>query len=731
MNPFEGAKWITAAAELPSMPIFRRSLDLPMTPTRAIAQICGLGQFELRVNDRKAGDDALEPAWSDYRKTCYYVTRDVTPLLRDGQNKLDVWLGNGMYDVGAGKRYKKFEGSFGPLKLILKLQIDFADGPSQTIVTDETWKVAPGPITFSCIYGGEDYDARRKNPADWHSVRIVDEPGGELVPQTSPPVRVIQTFRVPKVSDPVPGKRVYDLGQNFSGWPVIAARGLANQSITLSTGELLDGNGLVTQKNSGAPVNFTYTLRGDEKTETWHPRFTHTGFRYVQAEGDLDALKDVTGEFIHSSAKIVGHFECSNDLLNRIHVLIVNAIKSNLQHVVTDCPHREKLGWLEQTHLMGPAILYNFDAAELYAKVSRDIRDAQHENGCVPTIAPQYTNFPKPRDVFNDSPEWGSACVINPWLIYTVTGDQAILRENYDSMRRYVEYLHTSREQDGLIDYGLGDWYDIGPGDPGFSKLTSKALTATAIYYRDLSILRDAAVLLGRAGDVDRYTALAAKVKSTFNARLFDSRTKKYDRDSQTASAMPLVVGLVEDEHRAAVLENLVAAIRSAGDHITAGDVGFHFVVRALGDAGRSDVLFDVLTRTDPPSYGAQLARGATTLTEAWDANPKVSQNHLMLGHAEIWFYEYLAGVRVDLSKRGADRIVVRPSPVGDIRWCEARYESAAGPIALRWERDRARFKIDMTLPDGTNARVYLPGGTTAGREIGPGRHRLDCEMPG
>ena len=531
----------------------------------------------------------------------------------------------------------------------------------------------------------------------------------------------MQTFRAVKITEPTSAKRVYDLGQNFSGRPLIAARGVANQSITLTPGELLDETGCVTQKNTGSPVTFTYTLRGDPNGETWHPRFTYTGFRYVQAEGDLSALLDVQGQFIHSAAKQIGRFECSSDLFNRIHTLILNAIKSNLQHVITDCPHREKLGWLEQTHLMGDAILFNFDAAALYEKISRDMRDAQHDSGCVPTIAPQYTSFKPPWDVFNDSPEWGSACVINPWLLYRRTGYRAILEENYDSMKRYVDYLRTRQTPEGILDYGLGDWYDIGPGDPGFSKLTSKAVTATGIYRYDVVVMQKVAQLLGRGEDAQRYLEMSRDIRAAFNRKLYDKSTKRYDTGSQTAQAIALFGQLADDPQ--AILDHLIADIRAHDNHITAGDIGFYFVIRALADRGRSDVVFDLLTRTDPPSYGAQLARGATTLTEAWDANPKVSQNHLMLGHAEIWFYQYLAGIGIDLSQPAPRQITIAPTPVGDITWAEASYQSALGPIAVRWERTAERFDLSVSVP--VPAQIHLPNEPEKPLEVPPGRHRF------
>jgi alpha-L-rhamnosidase len=518
------------------------------------------------------------------------------------------------------------------------------------------------------------------------------------------------------VTEPRPGVRVYDLDQNFSGWPSIRLRGgEAGTTVKLITGELLDDAGMVTQKNSGSPAWFSYTTRGAGE-ETWHPRFSYTGFRYVQVEGDVEAIAHVEGHFIHAALPVVGQFSCSNELLNRIHDLILAAILSNMQSVLTDCPHREKLGWLEQAHLMAPSIMANFDASRYFAKICRDMREAQLETGCVPTIAPQYTTFKPPWDVFNDSPEWGSAMVLVPWHVFTRYGDTKILDENYDAMRRYVAFLGTRANADGIIDYGLGDWYDIGPGEPGVSKLTSKALTATAIYFRDLIVMEAVATTLAKTDDAKIFAAKAADTRGAFNERVADRGA------SQAACAMPLALDLVEAEHRAAFLNQLIADIRKRDNHITAGDIGFHFVVRALAEAGRSDVIFDLLTRTDPPSYGAILARGATTLTEAWDANPKNSQNHLMLGHAEAWFHEWLAGIQIDMTNAPSKQIIIRPTPVGDVKWVRASHDSVPGKVEVHWERDERRFALDVVVP--TDATVCLPDGVV--RSVDAGSHRFE-----
>ena len=266
----------------------------------------------------------------------------------------------------------------------------------------------------------------RRREECWVGAIETDGPGGALIEQDCPPIRVMHAFEPIAVTEPRPGVRVYDLGQNFSGRPRITVRG--GGKVTLRPGELLDDAGLVTQQHTGSPVSFSFTAR-DAGEQSWHPRFSYTGFRYLQAEGDIAAIEQVEGQFMHAALPVVGQFSCSNEQLNRIHDLILAAIRSNMQSVLTDCPHREKLGWLEQAHLMAPSIMANFDASRFLAKICRDMREAQHDNGCVPTIAPQYTSFKPPWDVFNDSPEWGSAIVLS-----AVAGVSA-LRRPEDSRR--------------------------------------------------------------------------------------------------------------------------------------------------------------------------------------------------------------------------------------------------------------------------------------------------------
>lgn len=699
----------------------RKEFDLPKEIRRAVVYVCGLGFYELHLNGRKVGDRVLDPGWTNYRKTCLYTAYDVTAQLERGRNAIGVMLGHGMYHVPGG-RYVKFTGSFGPPKVILQLYVEHADGSTTRVTTDETWTWARSPVVFSCIFGGEDYDARKETPgwdaagfeaAGWARAVVVNGPGGRLSAQAAPPIRVMKEYPPVAVTQPKPGVRVYDFGQNCASMPKLSVKGPAGASVRLTPGELLRTNGLVSQGSSGGPSYYTYTLKG-AGTETWAPRFFYYGSRYLQVEtsghdaADAPQIVALTSQFVRSSAATVGTFTCGNPLVNRVHQLIDAAIESNLQSVLTDCPHREKLGWLECSHLLAGCVMYNYDVPTFYAKIARDMSDAQLANGMVPDIAPEYTVF---AGGFRDSPEWGSAYVITPWQVWQMYGDASLLLRHYEGMKRYAAYLQSTAK-DGIVTHGLGDWYDIGPGGPGESKLTSKGLTATAIYYQDLVILRQAAQLLSKPDEARQFAEQAHAVRQAFHRKFFNAEGNHYDRNSQTANAMPLVLGLVPDDRRAAVLDGLVAQIRAGGNRVTAGDVGFNYLMRALSDGGRGDVLYDMLVRDDGPGYAYQLKQGATSLTEAWDTNPGSSQNHCMLGHIEEWFYRGLGGIAPETP--GFSTFVVKPQFVGDLSGADVSYESLYGRIASAWKRRGDTLTLSLAVPVNTVGKVFLPAADAA-----------------
>jgi alpha-L-rhamnosidase len=737
------AKWIQApwstardGAEADGskpMPVFRREFAVRQKVAKATLRIAGLGQYEARIGSKGemhlVAPHGLHQAWTDYKKTVTYESYDVTKMLAPGQHVLGVMLGNGMYNVQKTKgRYTKFDGSFGVPKLIAELTLKYADGKTETIGTDAKWKVAKGPVTFSSTYGGEDYDARKElsgwdepgfGDAAWSAAAEKDGPGGALIKAIAPEVREGDFHEPVKVTEVAPGKTVYDLGKNFAGVPLVRLQGPAGAVLKLTPGELLKPDGSVSQGSSGGPMWWSYTLRGAPKQEMWSPQFGYYGFRYLQAEwsGGGDGAEPVAGKIDsvsgmewYSASKVTGSFESSDETLNAIHKLIVNAMHNNEASLFTDCPHREKLGWLEETHLVAPGLMFNSDLRGLYAATEKNIADAQHADGGVPTTAPQYVVFgTDPRwAMFDDSPEWGSASVLGPWAAYRFYGEKNALERSYPVMQVYVKFLE-GKAQDGIVAYGLGDWYDIGPKPPGVSQDTSLGVTGTLMLYEDALALSSIAGLLGRADDVESYSDLANVEKDAFNRKYWRLDKGYYDTGSQTANAMPLALGIVPDDRRTAVLEHVVADIKAHDDHITTGEVGYPYLLRALTMAGRTDVVLAMMLRKDPPSYGSQLARGATALTEAWDASPRASQDHFMLGGAEEWFYRGLGGIDFDMTRSKDERITIRPAMVNGLTWVKCGYESVLGKIRSEWHHENGNTSVDVAIPAGATATLILP----------------------
>jgi hypothetical protein len=333
----------------------------------------------------------------------------------------------------------------------------------------------------------------------------------------------------------------------------------------------------------------------------------------------------------------------------------------------------------------------------------------------VPTTAPEYTVFAKQGyGVFDDSPEWGSASILAAWSAYRAYGDVGELQQYYPMMQRYLKFLE-SKAKDGIVSYGLGDWYDIGPGGPGLSKQTSMGVTATLMLFEDATAMAKIAKLLDHPDDATAYADLASRVGTAFNARFWNQATGEYDKGSQTANAMPLALGLVPEKERSEVLAHIVADIHAHNDHVTTGEVGYPYMLRALMAGGQNDLVMAMMMRKDPPSYGSQLQAGATSLTEAWDANPDSSQDHFMLGGAEEWFYRGLGGINFDLSNPLRDeRITIHPYFVDGVGWVKSSYQSTVGEIESSWRKENGILTMDVTIPAGTTATVWIPANGSA-----------------
>ena len=698
------------------LPILRKTFPAERKLKNATVFVCGLGQYELYLNGEKVGDNEYDPGWTNYKQTCLYTTYDITRNIRLGANTFGVILGNAFYNWEGGRKPETTR-SFGPPKVILQLHLQYNDGSSACVVSDGEWKVARGPITFSDVYGGEDYDARIQHgwarpgfdDSAWLSAAVMSGPGGRLVSQSAPPVKVMQTFKPVKITEPSPGVYIYDFGQNCSGRPRITVAGPAGTQVKLTPEEVLGENGTLRQRPHFGPCSFSYILAGHGK-ETWAPRFSSFGFRYVQVEGasrerasGRPQVIAVELEHTRGSAGSNGQFSCSNDRFNRIHRLIDWALRSNMWSILTDCPHRERLGWLEEAHLMGPSLMYNYQVPLLLEKIGNDMGEAQLANGLVPDIAPEYVVF---EGGFRDAPAWGSTSVILPWFFYQWYGDKSILHQHYGMMKRYVDYL-TSKSVKGLVRHGLGDWCDV--SGPGFSARTPLPAVESAIYYYDIAILEKAARLLGKAPDERRYAELAEQVRNAYNREFFHPETNQYATGTQAANAMPLALGIIQPDDRPAVLENIVKDIRAHRNHLAVGEVSHRFLIQALAENGRSDVLFNMTEQTDSPSYGRQLAKGMTSLAETWDAEFGNSMNHFMLGHIDEWFYRDLAGIQGDPEAPGFKQIIIKPAVVGDLTWVKGSYDSVQGRIVSNWKREGKKLSMDIVIPANTTATVSVP----------------------
>lgn len=700
------------------LPVLRKEFAVTKKVKQATVFICGLGHFEVSINGKKIGDHFLAPGWTNYSKHAQYVTFDVTKNIQQGKNAIGVMLGNGFYYIPS-ERYRKMTGAYGYPKLITKTLIEFTDGTTQQIISDESWKTDQSPIIYSSIFGGEDYDANLFqqgwnepgfNDASWKNVIITEGPA-LLESQMNEPVKVMQQLTTQTKRELKTGVTLYDLGQNFSGVPSITVKGNKGDTVKLICGELINEDGTANQTATGSPSFFTYILRGDSE-EIWHPLFTYTGFRYVEVHckpkennQPLPQVVKIEGLHIRNAANTVGSFSCSNDLFNRTNTLIDWAIKSNMVSVFTDCPHREKLGWLEETHLMGASVHYNYDIAALNKKVIRDIKNAQSADGKIPEIAPEFTAFTPP---FDESPEWGSAAIIYPWYNYQWYGDIETLLQSYDMMKGYVLYL-KGKAKNNILSHGLGDWYDIGPKKSGFAQMTKMGVTATATFYYDLGIMIKVATMLKKNEDVKFYQQLSAEVKTAFNNAFFDQQKMQYDSSSQTANAMALYMGLVEEKNRQAVVDALIREIKSRNNALTAGDIGYRYVLKALQQAGRSDVIFDMNYRDDVPGYGFQLKHGATALTESWQAYESVSNNHFMLGHLMEWFYAGLAGIRQSNTSIAYKEVEIKPEVVGDITNAKATFQSPYGLIKSEWTKTATTFELNVQIPTNSTAIICLP----------------------
>jgi len=740
------ASWITRQRSAPlteqqmfedePAPLFRKEFQIGKKLHRARVYISGLGYYELRLNGRRVGDHVLDPGWTTYSKRVLYSTYDVTAQLQRGPNALGVMLGNGWFNPLPlrlwGHINPRDNLTIGEPRVIVQLVAEFEDGTRETVVTDESWKVGSGPILRNSVYLGEVYDARKEQPgwdrpgfdaSTWQPAVRATEPLGPLRAQEAPPIRVTRVLKPVKLTEPKPGVHIFDLGQNFAGWARLRVQGPAGTRVRLRYGELLypDGtlNGMTAvcgQIKQGGP-GYRYDGQGAPKTawqmddyilkgegeEVYTPRFTFHGFRYVEVTGypGKPMLASLEGLRLNSDVTPAGQFACSNERLNRIQEMVLWTELSNLFSVESDCPHREKFGYGGDIVAAGEMAMFNFDMGRFYAKAVQDLVDAVRPNGGFTETAPFVGISDQGLGEMSGPVGWGTAHPFLLWGLYQHYGDTRLLEENYEAAKRWLALLQ-SRAQDGILDNGISDHESLVP--------KPRTLTGTGFYYLNAKLLAGIARALGKEADATETEALAEQIKAAFNRRFLKPGTGRYDTATQACQAFALYLGLVPREEQDRALEVLVRDIEAHGGHLTTGIFGTKFMLHTLADLGRADMAFEVVNQRTFPGWGYMLENGATTLWEHWQFSDNTySHNHPMFGSVSEWFYRVLGGINAAPDAVAFDRIIIRPQPVGDLKWVKATYDSVRGNVVSDWTREGGRFRLRVRVPVGATATVFLP----------------------
>jgi hypothetical protein len=617
------------------------------------------------------------------------------------------------------------------------------------VISDDSWRWSDGPLTFSHIYAGEDYDATREQPgwdrpgfdeSNWRAVRVVAAPPATLERLPGPGIQAFEVFEPREIREPVPGTYTYEFPQNCSALLRFTLDGPRGRTVRFKPCEYMDPTGRVRFTytwGTGKDIWHDYTLRGGGP-ETHQIQFCYVGCQYVEVSGAVPAGRDnpdglpvVTKlELVHTRAanRTVGEFACSSDLQNGAQRLIDWSIRSNMSHVATDCPHREKNGWQEQNWHMTRSISYGYDVRDWFCKIAHDLRDTQLADGHIPTNCPNYLVGVPPHGFWNEAPEWGIAGVLVPWHLYEWYGDRETLTASFGSMQRYVDYL-ASQARDGVIRSNLGDWYDFGHGKgDGPSRWTPNEVSATAIWALGAATVSRAAEILSRSAEAERYASMFQAIRADFQRHFYDAatHTAKNNGSCQAANAAALCIGLVPEQDRPAVAQAIVADLEQRDWQQTTGEVLHVFLIRALAETGHGDVLHKVYAREEPGSYGYMVRSGLTTLPESWDAKPGTgnSMNHFMLGQLSEWHFAYVAGIRQQPGGVGWRKILIAPDP-GPLEHAGAAFDSPAGRIENRWRVEHKVFEMTVQIPNDVEALAILPDGTR--QSLTPGRSALRC----
>jgi alpha-L-rhamnosidase len=749
--------WEDDPSEQAPCPFLRREFEVAGSIRRARLYITALGVYEAEINGSPVGEHVLAPGWSSYDHRLRYETFDVTGLVRPGSNALGAILGDGWYRGRLGFRRGRRNIYGDRLALLAQLEVVTADGETQVVSTDGSWQASTGPIVSSGIYEGETYDARleQAGPGEqagqsawsqpgydgrgWKGVTLLDRDLRPLVARTGPPVRRTELVPPVEITTSPSGRTILDFGQNLVGRLRIRVSGPAGTTVTLRHAEVLQDGELCTELLRNATATDRYTLRGDG-VETWEPRFTFHGFRYAEISGWPGRLDpdDVTAVVCHSDMERTGWFECSNDRVNRLHDNIVWGMRGNFVDVPTDCPQRdERLGWTGDLQVFAPTASFLYDCAGLLASWLRDLAADQGDDGVVPVVVPNIAKF---LDFGFPSAGWSDAAVVVPWVLYQRFGDLGVLRDQYPSMRAWVEHIVglAGERRLWLGGFQFGDWLDpAAPTDNPFAARTDADLVANAYLCRSLDLLANAAELLGETDDAARHRAVAEEVRAAFGQE-YVAPSGRVVSDSQTAYALALQFGLLpEAAQRARAGERLAGLVEKAAYKIATGFLGTPIICDALCDAGEVSTAYRLLLQEECPSWLYPLSRGATTIWERWDGiRPDGSLNgvamnsfnHYAYGAVGDWLHRTVGGLAP--AAPGYRRILVAPKPGGGLTWATSRHRTPYGLAESSWRIVDGAIEVSVIIPPNTTASVVLPGQEDDPIEVGSGRHQWRHMLP-
>lgn len=728
-------------------PLLRREFTVRDDVASARLYVTAHGLYEVEINGRRVGDDAMSPGWTTYNRRLRYYTYDVTGHMASGANAIGSWLGDGWYRGRLGW-YGGFQNLYGTdLSLLAQLEVRYRDGSVDVIATDGSWRAAPGPIVRSGNYDGELYDARLEldgwsrpgfDDAGWHRVVAAHRDPGTLVAPEGPPVRCTQEVAPAMVMTTPSGKKVLDFGQNLVGRLRIRVSGEAGNSVLIRTSEVLQEGELYTRPLRSAKSTDEYVMAG-RPLEEWEPRFTFHGFRYAEVSGwpgDLEAAVargDVIARVYHTDLERTGWFETSNASVNRLHENVVWSMRGNFLDIPTDCPQRdERVGWTGDIQVFAPTASYLYDVSGMLSSWLKDVAAEQLPDGTVPWYVPVIPAH-KMWTPIRPGAAWGDVATFTPWTLYERFGDPGILVAQYDSAKRWVELVERLAGPDRLWNEGfqLGDWLDPSapPHDPADAR-TDRYLVATAYFARSADRMARMAAVLGRSEDEERFARLAADVRRAF-AAAYVRPDGAMTSDAQTAYSLAIGFELLPNAGIEAAGRRLAELVEEAGHRIATGFVGTPLVSDALTVTGHADSAYSLLLEEEAPSWLYAVMQGGTTIWERWDSmlpdgtvNPgkMTSFNHYALGAVADWLHRVVAGLAPGAP--GYRHIVFQPQPGGGLKHASAEHETPYGRAAIAWKIDGGSLRVEVTVPTGATATVQLPGCDAV--EIGSGAHHFE-----